>query len=62
MNNFMGIWVREEECIVPIYLNTLQNYVIQIRNTDFSIQDQEHWYLELIRNSYSRAIYMQDSL
>lgn len=52
MNNFMGIQVREEECIVPIYLNTLQNYVIQIRNTDFSIQEQEHRYLELIRNTY----------
>lgn len=62
MNNFVGIWVLEQECIVPIYLNTLWNYVIQIRNTDFVIQEQEHRYLELIRNTYSRAIYMQDSL
>lgn len=52
MNNFMGIRVWEEESIVPIYLNTLQNYVIQIRNTDFPIQEQEHRYLELIRNTY----------
>lgn len=62
MNNFMGIWVLEQECIVPIYLNTLQNYVIQMRNTESSIQEQEHRYLELIRDTYSRAIYMQDGL
>lgn len=35
MNNFMGIWVLKQECIVPVYLSTLQNYVIKIRNTDF---------------------------
>lgn len=62
MNNFMGIWVLEQECIVPVYLSTLWNYVSQIRNTNFAIQEQEHRYLELIRNTYLSAIYMQDSL
>lgn len=62
MNNFMGIWVLEQECVVPVYLNTLGNYVIQIRNTEFSVQEQEHRYFELIRNSYSSAIPVQDSL
>lgn len=56
MNNFMGMWVLEQECIVAIYLNTLWNYVIQIRNTDFSIQEQEHRYLELIRNTQEQSI------
>lgn len=62
MNNFMGIYFPGQECIVLIYLNTLWNDVIQIRNTDFSVQEQEHRYLELIRNTYSRAIYIQGSL
>lgn len=62
MNNFMGIWVLEQECIVPIYLNTFWNYIIPIRSTDFSIQEQERWYLKLIRNTHSRAICVQDSL
>lgn len=60
MNNFTGIWVLEQECIVLIYLNTLGNYVIQIRNTDFSLQEQEHWYLEFIRNTREQE--MRDSL
>lgn len=51
MNNFTGIWVLEQEGIVLIYLNTLGNYVIQISNTDFSLEEQQHWYLELIRNT-----------